>query len=95
MSRVNGNLVVPQINDLLYGIADKAAFIKLLVRLDRPIATVIRENPAIAPSVRLSNCIKIKFLRKALLIKNFGITRAEYNTILKHPNFLKGGQVNE
>lgn len=94
--RSNADFVASRlINDLLYGLADKAAFIKLLVRLDRPIATVIRENPAIVPSVRLSNCIKIKFLRKALLIKNFGITRAEYNAILKHPNFLKGGQVNE
>ena len=90
--RSNADFVASRlINDLLYDLADKAAFIKMLVRLDRPIATVIRENQAINPSVRLSNCIKIKFLRKALLIKNFGITRAEYNAILKHPNFLKGG----
>ena len=94
--RSNADFVASRlINDFLYSLADKAAFIKLLVRLDRPIATVIRDNPAITPSVRLSNCIKIKFLRKALLIKNFGITRAEYNAILKHPNFLKGGNVNE
>lgn len=83
------------INTLFYDVADKAAFVKLLVRLDRPIAEVLKENPTITPSVRLSNCIKIKFLRKALLIKSFGITKAEYSTILRHPSFLKGGGVNE
>ena len=94
--RSNADFVASRlINDLLYNLADRAAFIKLLIRLDKPIAAVIRENPAIMPSVRLSHCIKIKFLRKALLIKTFGITRADYNAILKHPNFLKGGSVNE
>ena len=94
--RSNADFVASRlINDLLYDLADRAAFIKQLVRLDRPIAEIIQENPAITPSVRLSNCIKIKFLRKALLIKNYGITRADYNAILKHPNFLKGGNVNE
>ena len=82
------------VNMLLYEVADKVAFVKLLVRLDRPIAEVLKENPAMRPSVRLSNCIKIKFLRKALLIKSFGITKAEYQTILKHPNFLKEGDGN-
>lgn len=82
------------VNTMLYDVADKVAFVKLLVRLDRPIAEVLKENPTITPSVRLSNCIKIKFLRKALLVKSFGITKADYNTILRHPNFLKEGGVN-
>ncbi len=82
------------VNALLYEIADKVAFVKLLVRLDRPIADVLKENPTIIPSVRLSNCIKIKFLRKALLVKSFGITKSEYDMILKHPSFLKGGNAN-
>jgi hypothetical protein len=79
------------VNTLLYDVADKTAFVKLLVQLDRPILGVLKGNPTITPSVRLSNCIKIKFLRKALLVKSFGITKAEYEMILKHPNFLKGG----
>lgn len=79
------------VNTLLYDVADKTAFVKLLVQLDRPILEVLKDNPTITPSVRLSNCIKIKFLRKALLVKSFGITKAEYEMILKHPNFLKGG----
>lgn len=82
------------VNMLLYEVADKVAFVKLLVRLDRPIAEVLKENPTMRPSVRLSNCIKIKFLRKALLVKSFGITKADYQTILKHPNFLKVGDGN-
>lgn len=79
------------VNTLLYDVPDKVAFVKLLVRLDRPIAEVLKENPTITSSVRLTNCIKIKFLRKALLVKSFGITKAEYDMILKHPSFLKGG----
>ena len=79
------------VNTLLYDVADKTAFVKLLVQLDRPILGVLKDNPTITPSVRLSNCIKIKFLRKALLVKSFGITKAEYEMILKHPSFLKGG----
>lgn len=79
------------VNSLLYDVPDKIAFVKLLVRLDRPIEEILRENPTITPSVRLSNCIKIKFLRKALLVKSFGITKAEYEMILKHQSFLKGG----
>ena len=79
------------VNTLLYSVPDKVAFVKLLVRLDRPIAEVLKENPTITSSVRLTNCIKIKFLRKALLVKSFGITKAEYDMILKHPSFLKGG----
>ena len=79
------------VNTLLYDVPDKVAFVKLLVRLDRPIADVLKENPTITSSVRLTNCIKIKFLRKALLVKSFGITKAEYDMILKHPSFLKGG----
>ena len=39
---------------------------------------------------KLLNCIKIKFIRKALLIKGYGINKVEYKTILRHPNFLKG-----
>lgn len=79
------------VNSLLYDVPDKIAFVKLLVRLDRPIEEILRENPTITPSVRLCNCIKIKFLRKALLVKSFGITKAEYEMILKHQSFLKGG----
>ena len=79
------------VNTLLYDVPDKVAFVKLLVRLDRPIAEVLKENPTITSSVRLTNCVKIKFLRKALLVKSFGITKAEYDMILKHPSFLKGG----
>lgn len=90
--RSNADFVASRlINDYLYDIADKTAFVKLLVQLDRPITSILKEVPSINFSIRLSNCAKIKFLRKALLNKNFGITRAEYNMILKHPSFLKGG----
>ncbi len=93
--RSNADFVASRlINDLLYDVPDKASFVKLLVRLDKPIAGILRDNPSIEYSIRMSNCAKIKFLRKALLINTFGITKAEYAAILKHPNFLKGGNVN-
>lgn len=78
------------INDCLYALGDKAAFAKFLTGMDRNITALLRENSTIQTSSKLVNCIKIKFLRKATLIKSYGITRAEYKTILNHPRFLKG-----
>lgn len=69
--------------------SDKSEFVKFLVRMDKPISELLAETASIPFSKRLANCIKIKFLRKAMLVKNYGITKSEYKTILKHPNFLK------
>ena len=77
------------INDYLYELSDKSSFVKFLVTMDRNIAELSKDNPSITLSKRLINCVKIKFLRKAMLIKNYGITKAEYKTILNHPKFLK------
>ena len=77
------------INEYLYELADKASFVKFLVTMDKNIADLLKENPSIPLSKRLVNCVKIKFLRKAMLIKNYGITKTEYKTILNHPKFLK------
>lgn len=76
-------------NDCLYELTDKAAFVKFLVKMDKNIIDLLKENPSIQASNRLINCVKIKFLRKSMLIKSFGITKAEYNTILNHPRFLR------
>ncbi len=88
--RANADFIASRlINDCLYELNEKADFVRFLVRMDRNIADVLRENPSIPISDKLSNCVKIKFLRKAMLIKDFGLTKAEYGTILRHPRFLK------
>lgn len=93
--RANADFIATRlVNTLLYNISDEKQFLALLARLDRPIEKALLENPTIAPGTRLSCCIKIRFLRKALLIKSFGITKAIYNEILTHPNFLKGDTEN-
>ena len=93
--RSNADFIASRlINTYLYDISEKASFVKFLVNIDKAIAETVEEYEDIVPDIRLSNCIKIKFLRKALLIKNFGITNKEYKVILEHRNFLKGGVMN-
>lgn len=77
------------ISQLLYDIPDKKTFVQTLVKLAPPMEKEIRKNPELQDSIRLRNCIRIRFLRKAMLAKNFGITNAEYEVILKHPRFLQ------
>lgn len=77
------------INDYFYTLVDKKTFVTFLVQMDKYIEKTIKELNFIEPCERLYDCIKIKFLRKAMLIRDFSITRDEYNTILKHPKFLK------
>ena len=88
--RANADFLASRlINNCLYELADKAAFVQYLVRMDKNITALLKENPTIPASTRLYNCVKIKFLRKATLAKNFGITKNEYQTILNHPKFIK------
>lgn len=77
----------------LYGITDKNAFVKFLVSLDAYINRLLAENPNIEGGLKLVNCTKIRFLRKALLSKSFDIKKSEYQFILGHKNFLKKAQV--
>lgn len=77
------------VGEYAYGFADEKALLQFLVQMDRPIAKVLADMPSIQPSLQLSNCIKIKFLRKALLAKSFRFSKADYKTILSHPKFLK------
>jgi len=60
-----------------------------LVQMDRHIDAVAQETNCSAMTGQLRNCVKIKFLRKALLAKSFKFTRTEYQKILQHPKFLK------
>ena len=77
------------INSLLYDVPDKKAFVQLLVRLDPYIAAEAGKMPWVTPSLRMNNCVKIKFLRKAMLARNLGIKQPEYEVIVNHPRFLR------
>ena len=77
------------ISKYLYDLPDKKAFVQFLVQLDPKIRAEAEVVPNLRLTLRLVNCTKIKFLRKALLAKNYGISQAEYDVILKHPRFLK------
>lgn len=88
--RANADFLAARlINYYLYELEDKKAFARFLTGMDRQINELLEENPSITPSLKLMNCTKIKFLRKATLLKNYGLTKREYNAILSHPNFLK------
>lgn len=76
------------ISKYLYTLPTKKAFVQFLVMLDPKIRAEAARLPNVQLSQRLVNCVKIKFLRKAMLAKNFGIQQDEYEMILKHPRFL-------
>lgn len=76
------------VSEYTYGLQDEKAFLRFLVQMDQPIQAVVKETGNSAMSIRLRNCVKIKFLRKSLLAKSFRFSKSDYNTILAHPKFL-------
>lgn len=88
--RSNADFIAKRlISTYLYRLNDKKILIQFLVGMDSQIDKMLEENSNIKSSLKLRNCIKIKFFRKALIDRNYGITNAEYNRILNHPNFIK------
>ena len=77
------------VSEHVYGMADEKALLTFLVQMDRHIDAVAQETNCSPMTGQLRNCVKIKFLRKALLAKSFKFTRTEYQKILQHPKFLK------
>jgi hypothetical protein len=80
-------------NSLLPQIHDRVEFIKTLQGLGTYLKELLAENPNIIFSWRLYNCVKIKFLRKVMLEKDFGISKTDYRKILENPKFLKRTEV--
>jgi len=76
-------------NSLLPRIQDRVEFIKTLQGLGTHLKELLAENPNIIFSWHLYNCVKIKFLRKVMLEKDFGISKTDYRKILENPKFLK------
>jgi hypothetical protein len=82
------------VNEHTYSLPGKKEFIQFLVQLDPYIRQEI-SRMSLQSTLRLHNCVRIKFLRKSMLAKNFGITSIEYDTILRHPRFLLHSQISK
>lgn len=76
------------VNEKLYSIEDKAAFLKYLVTMNTDLKAIADKSSSIVFTKKFLNCAKIKFLRKAMMKKDFGISNDEYDKILSHPKFL-------
>ena len=77
------------VNDKLYSIATKEEFLKYLVTMNADIKAIADCSSSICFTKKFLNCTKIKFLRKAMIKKDFGIVRSEYEKILQHAKFLQ------
>lgn len=78
------------INDYLYDLDNKHDFVKFLVSMDKNIKSIHHQNASIPLSNKFINCTKIKFVRKAMINKNYGFKKTEYNNLLSHPKVLVG-----
>lgn len=83
---------VKLINTHYYKIADLEGFKKLLSQLESLLEPLLLDHEVVDRSLKLTNCIKIKFLRKAILIKDFDIDNAYYQSILKSKYYLKNDE---
>lgn len=77
------------IADKFYQIEDKKGLLQYLgPSLRKDIQSTAAGIPGIHVSKRFINCVKIKFLRKAILKNGFGLTFDEYEKIVSNRNFL-------
>lgn len=89
--RTNADFVATKlVNEKLYDFENKQEFLEYLVTMNSDIKQISDKYSSISFSKKFINCTKIKFLRKAMIKRGFGITNAEYSQILKHKKFLIG-----
>lgn len=87
--RTNADFVAAKlVNDKLYGIESKDDFLKYLVIMNSDVKKIADRFSSIIFAKKFLNCTKIKFLRKAMIKKDFGISNEEYENILCHEKFL-------
>ncbi len=87
--RTNADFVATKlVNDKLYGIESKDEFLKYLVTMNADVKKIADRFGSISFTKKFLNCTKIKFLRKAMMKNDFGISNEEYEDILKHEKFL-------
>lgn len=71
-------------NEYACELRDETDFLRFLVRMDCLIQEAAKEDAAMC----LKNCVKIRFLRKVMLMRNFRFSTRDYQKILSHPKFL-------
>lgn len=76
------------IQDFPEKLSDKKIFVQFLVSMNREIIRMLDERPSMQKTKRMINCVKIKYLRKALLDAPFAVSDQEYRQILEHKRFL-------
>ncbi|MCR4791785.1 MAG: DUF853 family protein [Lachnospiraceae bacterium] len=87
--RTNADFVATKlVNEKLYGFETKEDFLKYLVTMNGDVKKIADRFGSISFTKKFLNCTKIKFLRKAMIKNDFGITNDEYEDILKHDRFL-------
>lgn len=87
--RTNADFVAAKlVNDKLYGIESKDDFLKYLVIMNSDVKKIADRFSSIIFTKKFLNCTKLKFLRKAMIKKDFGISNEEYENILRHEKFL-------
>lgn len=87
--RTNADFLASRlVSNYLPKIKDREQFIRFLVQIDTQIEDILSKNPSIESSQKLVNCTKIKFLRKALLAKDFNISNEDYEKILHNKHFI-------
>lgn len=87
--RTNADFVATKlVNDKLYSIESKNDFLKYLVIMNSDVKKIADRFASITFTKKFLNCTKIKFLRKAMIKKDFGISNEEYENILCHEKFL-------
>ena len=87
--RTNADFVATKlVNDKLYSIENKDEFLKYLVKMNGDVKELAGKFSSITYTKKFLNCTKIKFLRKAMIKKDFGISNSEYENILRQKNFL-------
>ncbi len=77
------------INLRIYQLDTKEKFLKYLANMDPDINKLVDGDSRIQYSVRLANCVKIKFLRKAFIKNNYGLSEESYINIVRNPKFLQ------
>ena len=87
--RTNADFVATRlVNNVLYTIESKEEFLKYLVTMNADVKKIASQFGSISFTKKFLNCTKIKFLRKAMIKNDFGITNEEYEGILRHDKFM-------
>lgn len=76
------------IQDFPEKLSDKKVFVQFLVTMNNEIVRMLNARPSMQKTKRMINCVKIKYLRKALLDIPFTVSDQEYDRIMEHKRFL-------